>query len=141
MKKVFNKGFTMVELIIVIAIIAILAAVLAPQYLRFVEDSRESNDIQTAALIEESIIIAVADNSQNFAGVTEITWETTGSGKISAGSGTDSAALNAIIDIVGQDAVAAESVQGKAKNFVWSLDVGSGAVRYTEESNNPADWE
>ena len=47
-KKMDNKGFSLVELIIVIAIMVILVAVLAPQYLRYVEKSRVSSDTQTA---------------------------------------------------------------------------------------------
>lgn len=43
-----NKGFSLVELIIVIAIMAILIVVLAPQYLRYVERSRNSTDMQNA---------------------------------------------------------------------------------------------
>ena len=39
-----NKGFTLVELIIVIAIIAIITVVLAPQYLKYVEKSKVNMD-------------------------------------------------------------------------------------------------
>ena len=44
-KTLNNKGFSMVELIIVIAIIAILATVLAPQYFKHLENARETTDL------------------------------------------------------------------------------------------------
>lgn len=40
-----NKGFTMVELVVVVAILAILVGLLAPSYTKYVERSRESTDL------------------------------------------------------------------------------------------------
>lgn len=54
-KKMNNKGFSLVELIIVIAIMAVLVGVLAPAYLRYVEKSRKSADVQAI----DSIMIAM----------------------------------------------------------------------------------
>lgn len=56
-----NKGFSLVELIIVIAIMAILIVVLAPQYLRYVERSRNSTDMQNARTIMTAVETWAAD--------------------------------------------------------------------------------
>lgn len=61
LKKLDNKGFTLVELIIVIAIIAVLAAVLAPQYIKYVEKSRISNDKQMADSLLTEVNVALTD--------------------------------------------------------------------------------
>jgi type IV pilus assembly protein PilA len=45
-KTMGNKGFSLVELIVVIAIMAVLVGVLAPQFIKYVEKSKESTDIQ-----------------------------------------------------------------------------------------------
>ena len=58
-----NKGFTLVELIIVIAIIAVLAAVLAPQYLKYVDKSKAANDANTMGAIVQSVNTLVADGT------------------------------------------------------------------------------
>lgn len=60
-EKMNNKGFSLVELIIVIAIMAILIVVLAPQYLRYVERSRNSTDLQNATTVVDAIQIYAAD--------------------------------------------------------------------------------
>lgn len=57
-----NKGFSMVELIIVIAIMAILAAVLAPQLIKYINKSRISTDIDTGKSIATTIMAVVADS-------------------------------------------------------------------------------
>lgn len=63
MKKTNNKGFSLVELIIVVAIMAILIGVLAPQYIKYVEKSRVSADNKTADDIVSAVRTALADEA------------------------------------------------------------------------------
>ena len=50
-----NTGFSLVELIIVIAIMAILSAALAPQLMKYIEKSRISTDAQTCQSIKTCV--------------------------------------------------------------------------------------
>ena len=62
-KSLNNKGFSLVELIIVIAIMAVLVGVLAPQYLKYVEKSRESADLDNAQNVISAIQVYAADEA------------------------------------------------------------------------------
>ncbi len=50
-----NKGFSLVELIVVIAIMSILAAVAGVAVLRYIEKSRQAMDVYNASLIRDAI--------------------------------------------------------------------------------------
>lgn len=56
-----NKGFTLIELIIVVAILAILVGILAPQYTKYVEKSRRAADMSNAKAIETTLKMALID--------------------------------------------------------------------------------
>lgn len=56
-----NKGFSLVELIIVIAIMAILVGVMAPQLIKYIEKSKVSADTQAADAVHSAILTAMMD--------------------------------------------------------------------------------
>lgn len=72
-----NKGFSLIELIIVIAIMAVLVGVLAPQFIKYVESSRQSKDMQAVDTFKETIEAYVADEMAAGCGMEDvtITWE------------------------------------------------------------------
>ena len=61
MKKMNNKGFSLVELIIVIAIMAILAGAIAPALIRYIDKSRKSNDVSSCKTIKTAVETAMGN--------------------------------------------------------------------------------
>jgi type IV pilus assembly protein PilA len=60
-KKMNNKGFSLVELIIVVAIMAVLIGVLAPAYLQYVEKSKKTSDCTALGSAMDAMEICAAD--------------------------------------------------------------------------------
>lgn len=62
-KTLGNKGFSLVELIVVIAIMAVLMGVLAPTLIGNIEKSRESKDLTNLDTIYNAVNVAVSTES------------------------------------------------------------------------------
>jgi len=58
-----NRGFSMVELIIVIAIMAILAAALAPALVRYIKKAQKSYDLDTARELGQNTTYLLAEEA------------------------------------------------------------------------------
>lgn len=67
-----SKGFSLVELVIVIAIMAILIAFLTPQLVKYIEESRQSADLDTVEGIIKAVQVGVSDTELGFTGEGEI---------------------------------------------------------------------
>ena len=76
-----NKGFSLVELIIVIAIMAILVGIVGSQVLPYLNKSREAKDQQ---ILSGWVTAALSAYSANAAALTDASYEI----EVNAGSGT-----------------------------------------------------
>ncbi len=121
-KKRNNKGFSLVELIVVMAIMAILAVTLAPRVMQYVEKSRKtadreiintiytavqyglldsdiSNDAYTANTIDEDSDAATVDTTVDLAGLINVT---AGSGGLKLTDVTNNVTSNDIYTVNGK---------------------------------------
>ncbi|MBR1723398.1 MAG: type II secretion system protein, partial [Ruminococcus sp.] len=65
MKKRFSeKGFTLVEMVVVIAIIGVLAAIIVPSIINYVRKARLKADVTTGRMIAEEVIALITDDSR-----------------------------------------------------------------------------
>ena len=65
-----KKGFTLMELTIVLAILAILAAILVPLFLRTTDRARLRSDIQSAAVIQNAMDLYRLERNRPVEGAT-----------------------------------------------------------------------
>ena len=104
-KKMNDKGFSLVELIIVIAIMAILVGVLAPQFIKYIESSRQSTDISAASEYKSAVEAYVADHGETVS--TDVTVTITNTG------------IYASVNLADVGLAAGSSTESKWKSSGW----------------------
>lgn len=129
MKKKNNEGFSLVELIIVIAIMAVLIVVLAPQFIKFVEKGRESTDLQNITECKTAVETYVAD--KGIKGSTQFTVTATAKGNIviaATGVADNALAEYGIESLKAVKPVESEEWNDKIvwtyENYMWKLTGG-----------------
>lgn len=136
-KEMNNKGFSLVELIIVIAIMVILIAVLAPQYLRYVEKSRVSSDQNTVVEYINAMQTIASDPDINLDSGKTYTVDLQSGGKIKVSDD-----LKGVLTTYGiLDSTTIES--SKLQSTAYKGSGGSYKLEYKEVgsgSNNPKMW-
>jgi prepilin-type N-terminal cleavage/methylation domain-containing protein len=101
-RRVGNGGFSLVELIIVIAIMAALIAILAPQLIRYVESSRQTADLSNFDRMNTVFRAAVTDPGNLVRDNMLLTW-IPNSGAITVTSADNNAMADIIQNTVWQD--------------------------------------
>jgi type IV pilus assembly protein PilA len=123
-----NKGFSLVELIIVIAIMAILIAVLAPQYLKYVEKTKKNTDAKAFGEVVQAVEVAIADPILNpTSGNVSVSWN----GSAFTVSGTNASNIQTEVNEVITGNSGSAALVAKSKAF---SNGGGSSVSFTINS-------
>lgn len=130
MKIKSTKGFTLIELMIVVAIVAILAAIALPAYQDYVVRSRVSE----AMVLIDGLKVVVADNAA--AGAASLA---TGATLLAAGDGSPnvtSTAINAGTGVI----TAVTTARAGAGNVIMTPTAGGAALAAGTPPTGPLIW-
>lgn len=134
-----NKGFSLIELIVVIAIMAILVGAMAPQVTKYIEKSRKSADAQALGTLYTAVLTELLDPDVT-------TKPTTGSisigadGKASGGTGT---VTPGVLKTMGISTISNFQLKSKAyskdgNTITVTVNEGEGSVKIEVPSKDTA---
>ena len=121
-----NKGFSLIELIIVIAIMAVLVAIIAPNLTKYLGSSKKNTDKKNADELASQIQTCITDyeTENGYIGACSITWSATGASTTNA---TFQSMLNAAIT----SSTASKEVTNSYATANVALKGSTGADGYT----------
>lgn len=124
-----NKGFSLVELIIVIAIMAILAGALAPALIKYINKSRRSTDIQNADSLRTAVQTALS-NPDAADGLTgdPVSFTSNDIANGTAGTGFDATFITEVQSVVGTNKLVQKYGADKKEPFVISVSLKNNTV-------------
>lgn len=125
-RKLNNEGFSLIELIVVIAIMAILVGALAPQFLKYIESSRQSADMQSASAIKSAVEVGVADGNIT----ADVTVSISGNQLVASGTGVDAAfgsvGLKPATDLKSTGWQAGTVATYNTSSYIWNVVSANG---------------
>jgi type IV pilus assembly protein PilA len=121
-----NKGFSLVELIVVIAIMAVLVGVLAPQFIKYVEKSRESTDVQNIEEVGTSIKTYFADEEST--GTVTVTMSHASTPSVSVTGGLSVSGADTALSEAGLEGAKLKSPKWTNDAVEITLDVENGKI-------------
>lgn len=70
MKQVLRKGFTLVEILVVVVILGILAAIVVPQYSKATDDAKHQATIDQLVKLRQAVAVYYVRNNATFPAIT-----------------------------------------------------------------------
>lgn len=127
-----NKGFSLVELIIVMAIMAVLIGVLVPTYLKYVERTKRTTDCSNIGSVLDACEVLAVDPDVNWVagdlGKITIVIDTNETGHETSYSPSTSVVVNALEEMVSSDATSLSTSWGPFT--IYAVRDENGHVRF-----------